>query len=152
MSSDQNEFEGLRRLLALKRHEQPPPGYFNRLPGQIMARIEREGKLSFWERFVEGFSFRPAFAYSFALAAFSALTFSVFYSARMQPGEIAQTPANNGWRSGSDALADQVSPSEALHVANFIDNEGGSNPAPVLPSLFSSGPHAPTVHVSYASP
>lgn len=39
MSPDAETFAELRQLLALKRHEQPPPGYFDRLPGDIIARL-----------------------------------------------------------------------------------------------------------------
>lgn len=71
MKPDSDNFEGLQRLLALKRYEQPPPGYFNRFADQVMQRIdsgEELGITSWWQRFAAGFALRPALAGAFGLA------------------------------------------------------------------------------------
>jgi hypothetical protein len=42
MNDPENQFDDIAQLLRLKRHEQPPPGYLDRLPERILARIEAE--------------------------------------------------------------------------------------------------------------
>jgi hypothetical protein len=52
--SDSNDFQDLKRLLKLKQHEVPPPGYFNHLSGDVIARIragDAERSAGLLERF-----------------------------------------------------------------------------------------------------
>ena len=52
MASGPDNTQRLRRLLALKRHERPPPGFFDHFSAGVMARI-RAGEFasdSLWER------------------------------------------------------------------------------------------------------
>jgi len=81
MNENENNFESLRRLLALKRHETPPLGYFNDFSGQVLQRI-RVGQTDqsanlFEELFnhapwlakvLQAFNARPVFAGGFAVA------------------------------------------------------------------------------------
>lgn len=39
---ENENFDQLKKLLELKRHEMPPPGYFNKLPGEVVSRIRAE--------------------------------------------------------------------------------------------------------------
>jgi hypothetical protein len=77
MNSAPEEFEALKQLLSLKRHEEPPPGYFDQLPRRIQARIQAgvpETRSGFWEKFLEGFHLRPSVAYSVAGVIFVGMT------------------------------------------------------------------------------
>ncbi len=81
MNENENDFEALRRLLALKRHEMPPPGYFEHFPGEVMARLRasrsgaQEGvaerladRLPWLFRMIQALEGKPAFATTFASA------------------------------------------------------------------------------------
>lgn len=71
MNSPPDDFEALRKLLALKRYEQPPPGYFRDFPDRVLARIEAneaEAGLAWWARWLGVFELRPALAGALGLA------------------------------------------------------------------------------------
>ena len=40
MNPEPKNFDSLRRILILKRHEQPPPGFYDRFSRDVMARIK----------------------------------------------------------------------------------------------------------------
>jgi hypothetical protein len=85
MNSSPDDFRDLRRLLAVKRHEQPPPGYFNYLPDKIMMRIEREDRAgvglysTWWGWLVAKIDAQPvlAGAYAFAISGLMLLGFKL---------------------------------------------------------------------------
>jgi hypothetical protein len=77
MNENENNFEALRRLLALKRHEVPPPGYFEHFSGGVIARIragesgaqnDLQERLPWLFRLIQLFEAKPAFAGVFASA------------------------------------------------------------------------------------
>jgi len=89
---EQENIQALRRLLALKRHEQPPPGYFNRFPTQVIARIQAGERApdTFWERFSLDASWmgqlwsaletKPILAGAFGVAVCGLITSGFFFS------------------------------------------------------------------------
>ena len=93
MHSDPENFDDLRRLLALKRHEQPPPGYFNHFSSQVIARI-RAGErgepaslisrllveTTWWHRLAAALEARPAFAGATGAAICALLISGIVYS------------------------------------------------------------------------
>jgi hypothetical protein len=137
MNPEAEDFQALRRLIALKRYEQPPPGYFRQLPDKIALRIERgDAQLNLWERFLAGFAFRPAFAYGFAAITFGALTFNLAYLVRTASLSPAPGLADNAWHVVAPAQPVSVNlTGEPLHVANWM---GDTNPSAELPSLFAT--------------
>ncbi len=81
-----DEFEKLRKLLALKRHEEPPPGYFDRLPGEIRARIAHAEAHPepWWRRWLESWNLSPALATGYAAVAAALVLGGVWFA--NQPG------------------------------------------------------------------
>lgn len=144
MNPAPENFDALRRMLALKRHEQPPPGYFDRLPNLVVARLRagdqgRRGSVlerlfdetPWLQRLVVGLLAKPVFAGAFGIAVCALLVSGVVYSENVEPGQLRSSLTVN------DASPVLVSapesdenplPGSALAIS--------TNPVPVGTSLF----------------
>jgi hypothetical protein len=106
MNEQDSNFEPLVKLLALKRHEVPPPGYFNSFSSQVVERIRSnesargEGawgslftEAPWLVKFIRIFDNQPVFAGIFASALFLLLVGGIVYSdfSPANPGEPLMT-------------------------------------------------------------
>jgi hypothetical protein len=102
MNENENDFSSLRLLLELKRHENPPTGYFNNFSSRITARIrageaiaskgpvERLAVEAPWlMKFLQFFEAKPAFAGGFALALCLLLLAGIVFEDR---SDVEQSP------------------------------------------------------------
>jgi hypothetical protein len=140
MNQDTENFEPLRRLLALKRHEQPPPGYFNGFSGQVIARIKarerRQGgaliERLLWEapwlqRIWGAFEANPVLAGVFGAAVCGLLITGVIYSDRADVSSIALVPAT-GTESAPMALANVSAADHPLLAQPVMLEPSSTNP------------------------
>src|ERR1700743_3877259 len=92
---EQQEFERLRKLMALKKHEQPPAEYLSQLHNRIINRIERgEGRQNFWDRLTANFALRPGLVYAFGLTVCGALGVTGAYMVREEMITASDTVGN----------------------------------------------------------
>jgi hypothetical protein len=95
MNENENNFESLRRLMVLKRHETPPPGYFNYFSSQVLHRIRAGdtgtsanwledflGEAAWLEKLLHVFDVKPVFASTFAGALCLLLFLGIIYAER----------------------------------------------------------------------
>jgi hypothetical protein len=141
MNENQPNFESLRRLLALKRHETPPLGYFNNFSSQVMARIragETEAADGWSARLfssmpwlvnvLQAVETRPAFAGGFATALCALLLFGAVIAQRPDSASTAfMQPAAPGVASfASVTPADQTA--SVLPANQFMVADSSTNP------------------------
>jgi hypothetical protein len=152
MNENENNFDALRQLLKLKRHELPPPGFFNNFSSQIIARI-RAGEAAevrtnagvpWLLKFLQLFEFKPAFAGAFAGALGLLLVFGIIYAERPdnstpQPTLQNAEPAPVSFAAAAPALLPQ--PMNLPQPADSIGLVAGNNTTTSLQpvaSLFGS--------------
>ena len=144
MNQDSENFDSLRQLLALKRHEVPPPGYYDRLSRDVMARIkagdtgnELGADLSWLRRFLGVFDVKPIFAGAFGTAVCAFLISGVITSERT-PAFAAGTAMPEG---PTIASLPSTTPDGEFVSSNSVASGG---------SLFDNLPSLRTTPVTYS--
>ena len=146
MNPETENFEQLRRLLALKRHEQPPPGYFNNFSGQVIARIKagERGEDSFnlgrwvWEgawlqRLWSAIETKPALTGAFGVLVCGLLISGIIYSdASVQQNALIVVPVPPDDRPGPGD-GPTVLPPTGIQTVESSSSSG------VLPVVLSRG-------------
>jgi hypothetical protein len=127
MKAAPEDFETLRKILALKRYEQPPPGYFDRLAVAITGRIRAESvKAPFWERFFSGMVLKPATAYAFGLAVCAVLVAGIGFTVKTSDEPNVAFPAANDWQFTLPIAAD----TELSITTGITAGSVATNPTP----------------------
>ena len=140
MNENENSFDALRQLLKLKRHELPPPGYFDRFSGQVVARIRadearKRSSVPWFMKFLQAFEFKPAFAGALASALCLLLVFGIVYADRpdFSPEPILQ---NSGPASGSFAAMSPASLPQPVDSIGLMASNNAANSLQPVASLF----------------
>jgi hypothetical protein len=136
MSKNEQNFESLKKLLKLKQHEVPPPGFFNNFSGQVISRIragEASQSQSFAARlddsapwlanFLRIFDTKPGLVGGFATSLCLLLLLTVVFAERAE-----QAPKNIFAASDSsspDASALAAISSEAVPMLATAGTTGG---------------------------
>jgi len=113
MNFSPEEFDRLRRLLALKRYERPPPRFFNHFSDNIVARIEAEGlemKTSWWQRLLPESDAKPVLACAYGLIITGLLVVGLGVSQSLDSGESPAATLGSPW------FAQAPAPASALPV------------------------------------
>ena len=133
MNPDSENFDSLRQLLALKRHEIPPPGYFDGFSRNVMARIkvgdcgEEMGEENSWvRRFLGMFNVKPVFAGAFGTAVCAFLISGILSS--------ESTPVMAGAHSIGDPDSGQLP--LPTKIASRNEDSANSNTVAGTTSLF----------------
>jgi hypothetical protein len=125
MNDSEQNFEELKQLLRLKRHEIPPPGYFNHFTSQVLSAIREERTISpsslsnpgasWLVRFLSIFDSRPGLVGGLATSLMLLLVFGVVLSDHSGSDYSPQSvfsPAASASAQNSSPLASAAVPEE----------------------------------------
>lgn len=141
MNPNEDNYEQLQKLLTLKRHEQPPPGYFHGFSDKVIARLEAENAApySWWQRWISNFDAKPVVACAYGVAVGVLLLFGVGFAQifeNEQADTLALKSANHSPWLASTPIPSVVAP------GNFVNPQfvsSASAPSSINP-VVNSGP------------
>jgi len=103
MSNPPEEFEKLQKLLKLKRHEQPPPGYFNNFSDRVVNRItalesreDRSAAAPWIGKFYRLLETNPIAAGLFGISVCGLLISGITYSQSKAATDFSMEPTGGG--------------------------------------------------------
>jgi hypothetical protein len=139
MSQSPDNFDALRKLLALKRHEPPPPGYFSRFAGRLIAQLEAEGGMrapTWWQRWWEALNSPPVLALSYGAVVIGLVMLGTGLLQSLEPEADPALAASQPWLArDSFSVAAVAAPVAELPRSPSLDPTGpASSFNPVLGS------------------
>ena len=144
MNSAPEDFGSVRRLLALKRHELPPPGYFNEFPRRVIARLEREQSVdsaTWFGKLVRVLQLKPVFASGLGIVALGILAFRLVAFQQFEPKMFAMVSEKNVPSEMISTPRDMV-PAETDGMALNQIPTGDVLPSSVNPAINTQPPSA----------
>lgn len=146
------DFEKLQRLLKLKRHELPPPRFFNEFSGNVTARLRvdtggdyarsgsRRSRATWLQRLWQNIEGNPAVS-GIASVAICGLVVLGLVVAEKPPTELPQFTAGNSRLSSTSSNPEQTKTLLFADSPAAFHPVSSTNPMAVLPdSLFNSAP------------
>jgi hypothetical protein len=147
MSQDTENFEQLRRLLKLKRYEQPPPRYFDDFSSRVIARIklgERGGhdaplvervlsEASWLQPIWAAFEAKPVVTGAFGVAMCALLITGVAYSEGSVVQHMALIPGTESPGFSSEEIATAMAAHHPLLAKRAALEPSSTDPIPAAP-------------------
>jgi len=138
------DFEKLRKLLELKRHEVPPPGYFEDFSATVIARIEAEDArpaTSWWQRLLPGIDTSPVMLGAYGVIAGSLIIAGVQLTRPAASEDVLQgaprlsSSGSPGSIATPDPVSPQADPAPAILPVAARNSDAGTTGSEILKTL-----------------
>lgn len=137
--------EPLQHLIAVKRHEQPPPGYFNHFSGRVIAQIENDRSRAparWWHWVEETFQIRPILACLGSVAVVATSVFGYGLTGLIE-NEIANSQSVHGLDRSALASRPRRALTEVESFSSVVEPVAPQYPLGLRPAF---APEVPSLH------